>query len=91
MIVQMFAVFDLKARNFGQPFFTLTPEVALRSFQTTVNDPSSMLNKYPEDFQLFRLGTFNDENAEFVTIMPPENYGLAATFKAVQLQPAKGE
>lgn len=80
MVVQVFAVYDSKARVYGQPFFVVNEGLAVRAFQSSCNDPTTELNKYPEDFSLFRLGTFNDENGELRSELP-KNLGLAAQYK----------
>lgn len=87
MIVHIFAVFDSKAKNFGQPFFSLSREVAQRAFMSAVHEPESMLCKHPTDFSLFELGTFNDSNGIFTTLATPENLGLAASYKQVPQAP----
>jgi len=83
MIVSIFAVYDSKGRTFGQPFFAISKEVALRSVRSTVQDAraDSLLSRYPEDFTLYALGTFNDDTAEFLTDPQPHNLGSLAQFK----------
>lgn len=81
MKVEIFAVFDSKARSFGQPFFCLNEGVAIRAWTESVRDPQTQFNKYPEDFSLFKLGYFNDQDAAFELLTAPLNLGLAATFK----------
>lgn len=81
MLVEVFAVYDSKARNYGQPFFCINPAIAIRAFQSTVESPESQLHKYPEDFSLFHLASFNDETGEFTARTNPTNLGLASQFK----------
>lgn len=89
MKVLVYSVFDSKASCYGQPFFCLSREVAQRAFIDTIADPNSMLGKHPEDFSLFELGSFNDENGAFDMHAAPVNLGLAAAYK-LKIQPLKG-
>ena len=56
------AVRDAKSESFARPLFVQTKGIAIRSFEDEVNrvDESNMLNKYPEDFQLYSLGYYDD-------------------------------
>lgn len=81
MNVQIFAVFDSKAQTFGQPFFCINENIALRSWREAVNDPATQFCKYPEDFSLFQLGEFNDQDASFKLLQAPLNLGLASLYK----------
>lgn len=68
MIVQIFSIYDIKSKTFGQPFFSQTEGTARRSFQDLANDPQSQVNKYPDDFTLFLIGSFDDDDAELLAI-----------------------
>lgn len=58
----MCSVLDLAAQQYGRPFFAISDGSAIRGFVDEVNheDANSILYKHPDDFQLFRLGTFDD-------------------------------
>lgn len=66
MHVLVYSVFDIKAKQFQRPFYSLTRGTAIRDFQDAVNDPQTSLNKYPDDFTLFEIGTFDDTNGELI-------------------------
>lgn len=57
--VHAYCVYDRKARVYNNPYFLINDAVAIRQFDQVVNDPESMLFKYPEDYILFRIGKFN--------------------------------
>ena len=46
---------------FMQPWYVQTAAQAVRSFNQEVNNPESPMNRTPDDFDLYELGTF-DEN-----------------------------
>lgn len=80
MIIQVFSVFDSKAKVFQQPFFSHNVGTALRSWEQAVAKPDSIFAQYPADFTLFNIGTFNDETGELVKHSEPLNCGLAARY-----------
>jgi len=73
MILKIFAVYDSKARFFGQPFFDQEEGSALRNFGDAVNDgsnPNNMWHRHPEDFSLFELGEFDNGSGEIIPNLP---------------------
>lgn len=64
MILEIFAIFDDKAKAFMTPFFMHNQAMASRTFKHTVNDPSHQFSRSPEDFNLFCLGTFDDSSGK---------------------------
>ena len=81
MIHKMYAVYDEKAGAFLPPFFLHSDGLAVRSFTEAVNDNTHQFNKHAEDFTLFRLGTFSDDDGTIVSESSPVSLGLAITFK----------
>ena len=61
-MMQIFAVKDKQVDAFLQPFFSPTLGAALRSLMEVVNDPQHTFAKYPADYILYTLGTFDDTN-----------------------------
>lgn len=59
MITEMYSIFDVKAMTFGRPVFVPALPVLLRELQDALKG-EDMLARHPEDFRLFRLGTFDD-------------------------------
>ena len=79
MIQGMYAVKDRAADAFGRPFFCPTDGLAIRSFMDEVNrsGDDNQLYKHPDDFDLFRLGMYDDST------------GLVETFGPVSLMLGK--
>ncbi|WNK13429.1 MAG: nonstructural protein [Microvirus sp.] len=66
------AVFDVAAQYFHPPVFFRATGAALRWFETLVKDPTAVdVHNHPEHFQLFHIGEFDDFNALFVPLTPP--------------------
>lgn len=83
MQLKMYAIRDAKAELFRQPFCKLTHGEAERDFKTLVNDEQSQVNKYPEDYDLYYLGVYDDNSGKLTTLDTPEHI-----IKAVQLKKA---
>lgn len=60
------AVRDRSADAYMTPFFAGSVGMAIRSFSDEVNraSPDNILNRHPEDFDLFQLGIFNVQSGE---------------------------
>lgn len=84
MIHQVLSVFDLKARAFAVPFFVPAVLVGVRSFTAACRDPESLLAKFPSDYALYHLGSFDDSVGAFSQLPQPEHLGLAANFVEVK-------
>jgi len=56
----LYSVLDLRSAIFANPFISVNDMTALRDFGNAVNDPSTTLSKNPEDYQLFKIGSFDD-------------------------------
>lgn len=62
------AVFDRAAQLFGRPFFVAAKGQAIRSFTDEINRKDgerSEFSKHPQDFDLFLLSTYDDEQGSF--------------------------
>lgn len=77
---EIFTVFDTAAKRFLQPFFADTVEVACRMFRELVNKEGHQFNKYPEDYVLFHLGTYDGENGSLNSFPEPHSLGVAITY-----------
>lgn len=81
MILQVFAVYDSKAKAFAHPFYCPNAELAMRYFADGANDATLQLCKNSEDFTLHHLGEWSDETGAFQNNVAPSPLGLAANFK----------
>lgn len=67
MILQICVVRDSAANCYAAPMFVPSIGIAVRSFGDEVKrvDANNQLNKHPEDFEMFHLGTYDDNTATF--------------------------
>lgn len=54
---------------------------AERNFKTMVNDPASPFYKYPEDYDLFHLASYDDEAGKFLPLDTPRHIIKAIEIK----------
>lgn len=73
MQLKVFSVRDAKAEVYNQPFFQKTHGEAERTFRQLANDQKSMINQYPDDFDLYYLGDFDDQTGLMTTLKTPQH------------------
>lgn len=78
----IFAIRDNKAGHYAPPFTKSSRGEAERDFTTLSRDAQSTVNKYPEDFDLYELGTLDDQNGKITAHDTPQHMLKAVdTFK----------
>ncbi len=79
-IMKIFAVYDSKAETHLLPAFIKNSADALRGFADAANNPEHPFCKYPADYTLFELGTYDEDAATFVIHEAKLNLGLALEY-----------
>jgi len=64
----VFAVFDIKAEAYLQPFFLDTTGQALRSIYDCIKDPNHQFGAHPEDYTLYYVGLYDQSTCEFTEL-----------------------
>lgn len=80
-IHKVVAVQDAKSGVFLKPTFGLHLGAILRDWATVVNDPTSIMNKYPEDFALYEIASYDDISGHFTPEPMPR---MLSTAREVQ-------
>lgn len=70
MVLYCFCLMDNKAGFFGQPFMFPSRGQAVRAIQDLVADPTTMAGKHPADFNLFEVGTWDDQTGRYTDQIP---------------------
>ena len=81
--MKIFSVFDSKVESYMTPFFMRHNGEAIRAFTQMVTDtsnPNNMAAKYPADFTLFELGSFDDSTGKISTLPTPKSLGVGSEF-----------
>lgn len=73
MILKVFTVRDSKSEVFNQPFFQRSHGEAERNFRTLVGDATSNISKYPEDYDLYYLGEYDDLSGKMSILDTPQH------------------
>jgi len=69
-MMKLFAVRDVKSDSFGAPMSIISTGIALRGFTETVANPESNLNRYPEDYTLYEVGTYDPSSGMLTSLHP---------------------
>jgi len=82
MQLKMYSIRDLKSEVYKAPFYKKTHGEAERDFKTAVNDPQSgSLNQYPEDYDLFFVGEYDDNTGKILPLDIPQHVAKAISLK----------
>lgn len=73
MVHKVFTVKDTKGGMFLAPMLTRSYGEAERTFKQATANPDSLISKYPEDYDLYYLGEFDDESGHFALKPAPEH------------------
>lgn len=66
MLHKMYAIYDRKVMTYRFPNFVRSEGAAIRSLQTAVTDLSTEIGRYPNDFELYEFGIWDDERGTSV-------------------------
>lgn len=80
-MLKIYSIRDSKGEMFNTPFFQKTHGEAERSFRNVVKDERSLPSQYPEDFDLYYLGEFDDVTGQIQALDTPLH-----VIKAVQVK-----
>lgn len=80
MVQKVYSIRDAKAEYFTQPFFKKTHGEAERDFTMLCQDEKSSINKFPEDYDLYFIGEYDDQSGKMSPLETPQHI-----VKAVQV------
>lgn len=64
MITILYSIYDSKAGIYNKPFYLLNNAVAMRTAIDLLSDPNTDVGRHPEDFTLFKIGTYDDNTGQ---------------------------
>lgn len=97
MRLNVYAIFDSASGIYDRPWCAHSDQAAIRSFTDVAQDAEHPIGKHPEDFTLFRIGTWEDDAGAIVGEAPTKVINGAEAYAAVRnvepgsLQKAPGE
>jgi len=80
MITQIFSVYDSKTKAYFPPMYFPTIGAAIRTMEDTLLDQDNQITRHPEDYTLFHIGEWNDENATITMLKTAVKIGIAHEF-----------
>lgn len=89
MKAEVFAVYDSCSKGFLSPWTAINTAQAVRAFLQTAKRVDSAFNQSPMDYVLFKLGIFDDTNAQFDLLPTPER--IIGAWEAPATAPAPVE
>jgi hypothetical protein len=66
----VYAVFDRASGIYDRPWPAHSDEAAMRGFGDVCKNPDAPIGQHPEDYTLFRIGTWDDNKGEIVGEAP---------------------
>lgn len=87
MLMSVFSIYDAGISTWMPPLFVRNKGEILRWFMESVNDPQSKLSKYPSDYTLFEIGTWDDDKCKFSLLSTPVSVGLAIEYLKAKNEP----
>lgn len=79
---KIFSIFDSKAKFYGPIFMKDQVGEAERDFSIAVNDPKSgLLHQFPEDFDLFWLGEYDNQTGACTSLTAPQHVVKGASLR----------
>lgn len=80
MSTKIFTIFDSKVGCYFTPVFGQNRAAMIRSFGDLANDKSHHVGQHPEDYTLFELGSYSEDDASFDLHSTPVSLGVAIEF-----------
>lgn len=59
----LYAIKDMRSRQFTDPFVEVNDAAALRGFSYAINGQNAIMSFAPEDFRLFKIGEWESDLA----------------------------
>lgn len=64
MKLNAYTIYDVASGIYMRPFFSQADGQAIRGFKDIACDADHEVGKHPEDYTLYRIGSFNDTTGE---------------------------
>lgn len=80
MKLKVFCIYDSKVKAFTNPMYFREAGEALRAWENTTRDESTMFSKFPADYTLFEVGYYDELTGDFTNHEAKINLGTALQF-----------
>lgn len=79
MQLKAFSLLDMKTGIFNTPFFMSHVGQAIRACTDLGQDRTTIVGRYPSDYQLVEVGTWDDQTA-ILERCNPQSHGVVSSF-----------
>lgn len=79
MKTSAFSVYDVKSKIYAAPMFCENEDIAIRNCVAAMG-PGSLLTLFPQDFELYYIGDYDQSTGEFFPTSP-KYIGRMSDFK----------
>jgi len=69
-MLEAYSIYDKKMNKYSAPNFLESLVPMQRSLQTVLQDKTSNLARFVEDYDVYRIGTFDENTGAFVYTQP---------------------
>lgn len=76
MELKIYAIRDVRTEAFLKPMFVQNAAVLERVILDAKNDEENTLSMHPQDYQVFKLGTYNDNSGQIEAEAPTFMYNV---------------
>lgn len=84
MRLNVYSIFDRASGVYDRPWCAHSDKAAVRSFTDVAQDESHPIGKHPEDFTLFRVGTWVDDEGAINGEVPTKVINAAEAYSKVR-------
>lgn len=81
MKLKLIAIRDRQLDAYMQPFAMQSLGQAIRGFRDEINNPQSELYKHPEDYDLYHLADFNQEDGIIKVLDRPTQIAIGSNLR----------
>lgn len=82
--MQLYTMHDKAMDTYGPPMAFATDAVAVRALQDEMQNPESMFRKHPDDFVIYRIGTWDDANGQVINYTRDRVIAISALMEPKQ-------
>lgn len=75
-VLNVYTIRDVRTEAYGRPMFVQNDMVLERSLLDALNDPDHPFSSHSNDYQVFRLGTYDDNTGKFDVHAPEHMYNV---------------
>jgi hypothetical protein len=83
-MMKVFSIYDSKAEAYLPPFMFQQTGEAIRAFTDAVNDEKSNFCKHAEDYTLFQISEWNEQDGCYMQEQSKKSLGNALEYKNIQ-------